>query len=449
MWEQSQRHSAEPEEVDLLLLDATYVVTCDSAHTVIPRGGVAVRGGRIVEVGTSETLRRRYLPGETVSLEGCLLMPGLVNAHTHAPMSLFRGLADDLPLDRWLHDFIFPTEARWINPDTVYLGSLLSFGEMLLGGITCFCDGYFFEEEVLRAACDAGMRGIAGQGVLDFPTPDAPDRERALARAEALLDRATPMVKPSLFCHAPYTCSAEMLTRAKALCRERGALFQIHLAETMWERDELRRREGMSPTRWLADLGVLDENTLCVHGVWLDDEDEEIVAASGAAMVHCVESNLKLGSGVARLPSWLERGMRVAVGTDSPASNNNHDLLREMGIVAMLHKGTTGDPTVCSAQRVVKLATVDGATALGLGTEIGSIERGKRADCVALSLRGPHAVPLYDPIAHIVYVASSGDVRWVWVEGRMVVREGSFLSFPMDEVLRDVRRIATEIRHVR
>lgn len=435
--------------VDMILLDAEYVVTCDESHSVLKKGAVAVLNGRIHDLGPSEDIKRRYQTREVVSLEGHILMPGLVNAHVHAPMTLFRGLADDLPLVTWLSEKIFPAEAKWVRKETVYLGSLLSFCEMLLSGTTCFCDGYFFEEEVVRAAEDIGIRGVAGQGVLDFPTPDAPDQKIMFERAEKFLSGVrSDLVKTSLFCHSPYTCSEATMYRTKELCRAYNVMFQIHLAETEWERSEILRRTGRSPARFLADIGVLDEKSLCIHGVWLDVEDVKILKDCGTGLVHCAESNLKLASGVADLPLWLREGLKVGLGTDGSASNNNLDLFGEMSLVSKLHKGVKRNPTACSARDVLKLGTIGGARVLGLGNEIGSLERGKRADCVAISLESPHALPVYDPISHIVYSAKASDVKHVWVNGVTVVHNGKITTIDEMELLKEINRLALKIKEM-
>lgn len=448
MSEKSPRRYEELDSCDLILSRANYVVTCDDAGRVLTDGAIAVRDGLICDVGSSNEIESRFRADEVMDLRGHLIMPGLVNAHVHAPMSLFRGLADDLPLNTWLYEVIFPAESKWINRDTVYLGSLLSFCEMLLSGVTCFCDGYFFEEEVVRAANDIGIRGVAGQGVLDFPTPDVQNVAEMLHRAEKFLTSSSGTggnVKASLFCHSPYTCSENTIRRVKALCRDYGVIFQIHLAETEWERGEILDRAGKSPARYLYDLGVLDEKTLCVHGVWFDEEDLRILRDNGVGLVHCLESNLKLASGVADLRRWMDEGLKIGLGTDGAASNNNLDIFGEMSMAAKVHKGVSMDPTVCSAREMLRLGTVGGAEAIGLGHETGSLEKGKKADCIALSLEAPHAIPIYDPVSHVVYSAKASDVAYVWIGGKAVVKNRNFVNLDQRDLIERIRKIAHRI----
>ncbi|MEJ5299454.1 MAG: amidohydrolase [Thermodesulforhabdaceae bacterium] len=446
-----------PELVDLILADADYLVTCDEANSVIKKGALAILNGSIFDLGPSDEIKKCYLAREVFSLEGHILMPGLTNAHVHAPMSLFRGLADDLPLNVWLSEVIFPAEAKWITKETVYLGSLLSFCEMLLSGTTCFCDGYFFEEEVARAARDIGIRGVVGQGILDFPTPDVPDSREMFKRAEGFLDTLAgfDLVKPSLFCHSPYTCSDDTILRTKELCRAGNVIFQIHLAETEWEREVILDRTGKTPVRFLHDLGVLDKKSLCIHGVWLDEEDVKILRDCRTGLVHCAESNLKLGSGIADLPLWIANGLEVGLGTDGPASNNNLDIFGEMRLVSKLHKGIKKDPEVCSPEEVLRLGTLGGAKVIGLAEEVGSLEKGKKADCVAISLGDPHTLPhlffRFEPAegflpAYIVYFAKASDVKHVWVNGMLVVKDRKIVTIDETELLREVRRIARKIK---
>ncbi|MGA2404007.1 MAG: amidohydrolase [Syntrophobacteraceae bacterium] len=435
-------------EVDWLLFNADWLVACDSAMNRFRSGAVAIDGDRVAAAGPFGDLRNRFRGREEVDLSGYLLMPGLINTHTHAAMSLFRGAGDDLPLSRWLEQIIFPLEKAFVNPDSVYLGTLLSTVEMLKSGTTSFCDGYFFEESAARAALHSGIRAVMGQGILDFPTPDLPDPINFQSRAEAFLSNfpgQTGRVRPSLFCHAPYTCGPERLKRVKELCRSHKILFQTHLSETEGEVGEIIRRYGRRPGMHLDRLGVLDELTLCAHGIWLSKDEILTIAKSGASVSHCPEGAMKLGSGVAPIPDMISSGVKVGLGTDGCASNNDLDLFSEMGFAAKVHKVFRKDPLACPAEQALRMATLGGASALGLAHEIGSIEPGKKADLIALSLDQPHLTPMYDPVSHIVYAARGSDVRFVWVDGRQIVKDGRLLTVNETEVISEAKLMGNKI----
>jgi 5-methylthioadenosine/S-adenosylhomocysteine deaminase len=436
-------------EVDWLLFNIDWLVACDVEMTRIRSGAVAIDGDRVAAIGTSRELLGLFRGRVEADLGGYLLMPGLVNTHSHAAMSIFRGVADDLPLKSWLEETIFPLESYFINPDSVYLGTLLATVEMLKSGTTSFCDGYFFEESAARAALDSGIRGTMGQGILDFPTPDLRDPSKFQSRAEAFLSDfpdLTGRVRPSLFCHAPYTCGPQTLKRIKELCRSHNLVFQTHLSETAGEVDKIKIEYGRRPAMLLDSLGVLDEFTLCAHGIWLSKDEILAVARSGASISHCPESAMKLGSGVAPVPEMISLGVKVGLGTDGCAGNNDLDLFSEMGFAAKVHKAFKNDPLACPAEQVLRMATIGGASALGLEDEIGSIEPGKKADLVALNLNQPHLTPLYDPVSHIVYAARGSDVRFVWVDGRQIVKHGLVLSVDETEVITEAARMGLEIR---
>ena len=430
---------------DFVISDIEYVVCCDGSNTILEKGAVAIKGSKIVWVGSSIDIKDTFASGVSIiSLPGHILMPGLVNSHTHVPMSIFRGLADDMILQKWLNEVIFPAEAKLINRESVYAGALLSIAEMLLGGTTTFCDGYFYEEEVARAAADAGMRAVVGQGVLDYPTPDNPEPERWMKRISDFIEGfpSSEIVRPAVFCHAPYTCSPDTIRKAHEFCVKNDLIFQIHLAETIQEIREVEKRYGLTPGRYLNDLGVLGEKTVCIHGVWLERKEIQLIAEQHAKLVHCPESNMKLASGVADLPMWLQHRVVCGLGTDGPASNNNLDMFGEMRMAALLHKGIRQDPTVCSAIEVLRMATLGGAKVLGLSDIAGSIEVGKSADLIALDVTVSHATPLYDPVSHIVYSAKASDVRHVWVAGRQVVRNGELTTVDLSNVLETIKRLS-------
>ena len=436
-------------EVDWLLFNIDWLVACDAGMTRFRSGAVAIEGDRVVAVGPSSELLNLFRGRAEADLCGYLLMPGLVNTHTHAAMSIFRGVADDMALKSWLEEVIFPLEKAFINPDSVYLGTLLSAVEMLKSGTTCFCDGYFFEDSAARAALKAGIRGIMGQGILDFPAPDLPDSSQFQSRADAFLSDfpgSCDRVRPSLFCHAPYTCGPRMLTRIKELCRSHKLVFQTHLSETAGEVSEIIRRYGRRPAMLLDSLGVLDELTLCAHGIWLSRDEIVSIARSGASISHCPEGAMKLGSGVAPVPDMISLGVKVGLGTDGCASNNDLDLFSEIDFAAKVHKVFRNDPLACPAEQALGMATLGGASALGLENEIGSIEPGKKADLIALSLNQPHLAPVYDPVSHIVYAARGSDVRFVWVDGQQIVKDGRVLPVDETEVMSEATRMGLEIR---
>ncbi len=437
-----------PRTVDLLLTDVSWLLPCTPRMPVIRGGAVAIHAGVIQAVGEKADVESRYESENTIRLTDHILLPGLVNTHVHAAMSLFRGLGDDLPLQQWLEKVIFPAESRHVDPWFVHLGTLLACVEMLQGGITTFCDGYFFEEEAARAVEASGIRAVLGQGVLDFPTPDVEDPSRFQDRVEAFLsalEHFPERIRPSLFCHAPYTCSAETLQRVKKRCTESRLLFQIHLSETRSEVEQLLAEVGERPAFYLDRLGILDERTLCAHAVWLNAEERELLAERRAAVAHNVESNLKLASGIAPIPDLLQLGVRVGLGTDGCASNNDLNLFSEMSLTAKVHKAVRKDPTVCSAGEVLRMATALGAEAVGWGDEVGTLEEGKRADCIAVRLDRPHLTPLFDPVSHLVYAAGPGDVDWVWVDGKTVVRHGEVQTVDVPELLKEVRTAAASI----
>ncbi|WP_300667834.1 amidohydrolase [Desulfoluna sp.] len=416
-------------------------------RVIYDQGSVWVKDGAIGGVfQKGETLPE----AETVvDATGCVVMPGLVNTHCHSPMSLFRGLADDMPLASWLNDHIFPAEAAHINPETVRAGALLSCVEMLLSGTTTVCDGYFYEGAVAEAVREVGMRGVLAHGVIDFPAPGVPDPAENVARAiefvEAWKDRWS-LITPSIFCHTPYTCSEETLTKAKEACRRLGVLFQIHIAETEDEVLRLKEERGISPYQLLDDLHVLDEATLLVHNVWMNHDDMALIAKRGATASHNPGSNTKLASGLCPAAALMEKGIHVGLGTDGAASNNRLDLFGEMQLTAKIHKAYSLDPVAMDAWTVLEMATLLGAKAIGSGRYIGSLLPGKRADIILVDMNKPHLTPVHNPVSHLVYAATGSDVRDVFVEGRQVVKDRQLLTVDVQAVMNEVHRIAKAIK---
>jgi len=432
---------------DLVIHNGT-IVTVNASFEIIPDGLLCIKAGKLQRVESMSANPLLPAAKETLDAGGGLMMPGLVNTHTHLPMTLFRGLADDLPLDIWLNEHIFPAEGAHINPDNVRWGTLLACAEMLLSGTTTCCDGYFYENVVATALKTSGLRAVLAQGVIDFPAPGVPEPIENIKIPQIFAEKwhnPSSLITPSVFCHSAYTCSAETLKKAKALCVENGLLFQIHVAETQNECQQIQDEHQATPIQYLDQLGILDENTLLIHCVWINDEDIEIIAARKAGVSHNPESNAKLASGIAPVPKLLRVGIPVGLGTDGCASNNNLDLFHEMDMVAKLHKVETFDPTAMDARTVVEMATIEGAKAIGLDRHTGSLEVGKQADLIIIDTQTPHLVPIYHPESHIVYTAKGSDVRDVVVDGCVLVKDRKVLSLDVEEIMAKVRAIAEEI----
>jgi 5-methylthioadenosine/S-adenosylhomocysteine deaminase len=434
---------------DILIIGGT-LLTMAKPGEIMEDPVIGIRNGKIdfveKEINIPFDLREAC---EVIDASGCIVMPGLVNAHGHLAMTCFRGLADDLPLMTWLNDHIFPAEAMFINPDTVYAGTMLAMTEMILSGTTTFCDGYFFEDEVGRAAIETGMRGVIAKGFLDFPTPDQPKNcDKAVVAdrfVESWLGRS-PLVTPALICHSPYTCSPDTLRTVKSAARRAGVSFQIHLSETREEVRIVRERYGVKPVQHLKNLDILDGDTIAAHCIWLDADEIDLLAERGVKVAHDPESNMKLGAGVAPVPLMLQRGIDVALGTDGCASNNNLDLFGEMGMAARLHKVSSGDPTVLTAERVLEMATIGGARVLGMADKIGSIVPGKLADVILIDMKRPHLTPLYNPFSHIVYAAHGSDVVTSIINGKIIMKDRRLLRIDSAAIMEEVRRIAIGIR---
>lgn len=425
------------------------IITVNTQFDIIENGLICITEGKLQRIEATDPAGPLPEAKKTIDASGGIIMPGLVNAHTHLPMTLFRGLADDLPLLEWLNAHIFPTENQHIHPESVRLGTLLGCAEMILSGTTTCCDGYFYENEVASAIYESGLRAVLGQGVIDFPAPGVPDPSGNIKQAEAFIDRwqkASPLISPSIFCHSPYTCSTETLQTAKAAATSHGLLFQVHAAETKSEWDQIQSEQKRSPVRYLDHIGVLDDNTLLVHGVWVDNTDIEIIAKRHATIAHSPESNMKLGSGIAPIPEYLAAGISVGLGTDGCASNNNLDLFQEMDFAAKLHKVSSLDPTAIDARTVIEMATIGGAKAIGLHESIGSLEAGKQADLIIVDTNKPHLIPMYNPVSHVVYAASGSDVRDVIVSGRILLRNRGLMTMDIREILKRAVSFGRSIR---
>jgi 5-methylthioadenosine/S-adenosylhomocysteine deaminase len=433
---------------DLLLTNAT-VLTMDERFTVYSAGGVAISGDSIAAVGP-EALA--YSAGETIDCHERVVMPGLVNAHTHVPMSLLRGLADDLRLDVWLMGYMMPVEREFVSPEFVTLGTKLGCAEMIRSGITCFADMYYFEEAVARAASEAGMRALCGQTVLRFPAPDAASYEEGLARARAFIEQWTgdPLIVPAPAPHAPYTCTPEILRECAELSTEFDVPLHIHVSETLLEVEQSRKAHGMPPVPWIRKQGLFAAKVLAAHCVHVDEGEIRALKNFGAGVAHNPSSNLKLGAGVAPVARMVELGVNVGIGTDGAASNNDLDMFEETRLTALLAKGIGADPTAVPARDALLMATRLGAAALHMGHLTGSLEPGKRADLLVLDLDRLHTLPAFgrEPAgiyARIVYAAKSTDVADVMCNGRWLMRDRTLLTLDERELAREAGERARRI----
>jgi 5-methylthioadenosine/S-adenosylhomocysteine deaminase len=415
-----------------------YLITEDAQHRVIANGAVAVRGERIVGVGTKAQIDARFQAKQRVDRPDAILAPGLIDTHTHAAMSLFRGIANDVNLQDWLNKFIFPAEAKNVTADFVRWGTRLGCLEMLLGGTTTFTDMYYFEDVVAETAKEAGMRGVLGETIIGFPVADAKTPADSLKFTERYLQRFAndPLVTPAVAPHALYTNSDATLQAARALANKYHAPLLIHLSETKKENDDEQAKRRRSPTQTLEALGVLSGRTVAAHCVWMSDADLRILKMRGVGVAHCPSSNMMLGSGVAPVPKMLAAGIAVGLGPDGPAgSNNDFDMFEEMDLAAKLQKAIALNPQALSAATALEMATIRGARALGMEKEIGSLETGKRADIIAVRLDRPNAQPVYDAVSQMVYALKAADVRDVMVNGRRVVGDSKILTLNQDQIL--------------
>ena len=427
--------SAEPAD---WIWSGRYVITENAQHRVIENGAVAIRGERIVGVGTRAEIDARFQAKQRLDRPDAILAPGLIDTHTHAAMSLFRGIADDKNLQDWLTNFIFPAEAKNVTPDFVRWGTRLGCLEMLLGGTTTFTDMYYFEDVVAEAAKEAGMRGVLGETIIGFPVADAKTPADGLRYAEEFIQRfrGDSLIVPAVAPHALYTNSDETLKAARALANKYSVPLVIHLSETKKENDDEMASRHDTPTKHLDSIGVFTGRTVAAHCVWVNDGDMGILKARNVGVAHCPSSNMKLASGVAPVVRMLALGINVGLGPDGPAgSNNDFNMFEEMDLAAKLAKVTSLDPTVLPATTALEMATIRGARVLGLEKEIGSLETGKRADLISVRLDRANAVPVYDAISQMVYASKAEDVRDVMVNGRSVVRDGKSLTLDEGAIL--------------
>lgn len=436
------------QEIPDIIIEGGILLTMVDGEAPIDNASVLIRGDRIIDIRPSGTFP---CPAgvEIVDAHRCIVMPGLVNGHCHAAMTIFRGYADDLPLNVWLYEKIFPAEAAHATPENVYWGALLGCLEMIASGTTSFIDGYFIQHETARAVHESGLRALLGQGVIDFPAPGVSDPKENLKTGQEFLERYihfSDLITPGLFCHSPVTCSDKTLIRAMEISMEYSLPMQTHLSETRDEVNEIKKRTGKRPAVYLNELGVLNENLIAAHVVHLDHEEIDLISQKGVRIVHSPESNMKLSSGVARITDMVKAGIKPGIGTDGCASNNNLDIFKEMDTAAKLGKVFTSDPINMSAETVLKMATTWGAGIMGMEDQTGTIERGKKADIIVVDRESPHMTPLYNPVSSVVYSANGSDVKDAIVNGRILMKDRMFLTLDKEEIMTRVRAISRGIK---
>jgi len=420
-------------KADILIHNGA-ILTMDSQNNIIHNGMIAISGSTISYIGKDK--KDSIKAKKELDIQGGLIIPGLINSHTHAAMTLFRGLADDLPLMEWLHNYIFPVEGK-MDANFVRVGTLLACAEMIMSGTTTFCDMYLFEEEVARAAKEAGMRSVVGEVIYDFPSPNYGSLENGFLYTEALIEKweKDPLINIAVEPHSLFTCGVELLVKANDLSLRSGVPLIMHLSETEEEVKEIKKRFGKRPVQHLKNLGLLGSHLIVDHCVHVNESEIELLAENNVCVVHNPESNMKLASGIAPVPEMIAKGITVGLGTDGCASNNNLDLFGEMDMAAKLHKVNSLDPTVMSAQTLMKMATIDGAKVLGLEKITGSLEVGKRADLIVIDTNKPHLVPMYNPYSHLVYAAGGSDVRHSIIDGNIVMEDRRLLTLDVEDII--------------
>lgn len=418
-----------------------------ASSQIIGNGFLQINDDKIVAIGEMKNLTDNVDSGDTIDLEGKLLIPGIINAHNHCAMTLYRGLADDLELNEWLQDHIFPAEAVSVSKEMVYWCTKLAAAEMLLSGTTTVADGYFFSGEAAKALAEVGMRGVVAHGVVDFPAPSVPDPTKNIDALRNHLDtwqEKNPLITPAIFAHAPYTCSPKTLVAAKKLADERGCRFFIHIAESPLEQEKIIDPQGQTPVQHLAALDLLGPNTVCIHAIWLDDEDLEILKNTKTHVVLCPQSNMKLASGISKATKMLAMGISVGIGTDGCASNNGLDMFREMDMLAKIQKVNNLDATALTAKEALTCSTVTNANILGL-EGLGSLTIGGKADFVIIDTKNVSLTPFFNQDL-LVYSAPGSHVDCVVINGKLVVKSGKIISFDLEETLQKVRDLANIIK---
>jgi 5-methylthioadenosine/S-adenosylhomocysteine deaminase len=431
------------------IVSGSYLLPHASHSSLIQDGAVAINGDTIVALGSNDDILASFSTEQHLHTHHGLIMPGLVNTHTHAPMACFRGLADDLPLMTWLEEHIFPVEARW-TPEMVFQATQLSLAEMIKSGTTSFCDMYLFSKEVARATEESGMRAWIGEVLYDFPSPCYGELDNGFVYVEDLFTQYKdhPLITITANAHSVYTCSPSLLTRLGKVATDHDSLYVIHLSENQAEVDTVHERFSCSPVQHLENLQLLGPKTLAAHCVMLDETEIALFAKQGVKVSHCPESNMKLASGCAPISEMLEAGVQIGIGTDGAASNNDVDMFGEMNSCAKLHKANQLDPTVMNAEQTLHTASLGGAITLGAGNDIGSLAVGKKADMIVLDMNQPHLTPMYNVASHLVYAARGGDVIHSIINGQLIMKDRIIQTMDENRILAQMREMGQNIlRH--
>lgn len=440
--------SSAAERVDYVIRGGT-VVTMDQSSRVIENGAVAVRGERIVAVGPASEIASKYAASRVINAAGKVVMPGLINTHTHVPMTLFRGIADDLMLPEWLQKYIFPAEAKNVNEEFVRWGTRLGCLEMIRGGTTTYVDMYYFEDAIAEETARAGMRAVLGETVIDFPVPDNKTWDAAMAYAEKFVSRWKnhKLITPAIAPHAPYTVSADHLKQTSEFATRHDVPLIIHVAEDYSEIKTIQEKQNATSVAYLDRIGLLQDRVIAAHMVWPTEEEIKTLAARSVGIAHCPQSNMKLAAGTAPVPQMLRAGVDVGLGTDGAASNNDLSMWEEIDTAAKLHKLISKDPTVVNAREALEMATIRGARAINMDKEIGSLEAGKRADIIIVGMNSIHQTPLYNVYSHLVYATKASDVETVIINGRMVMQNRRVLTVNEPSVRAKANQYRDRIRN--
>jgi len=423
------------------------ILTIDKIGNIYQQGSVIVKDSNIIDIATTLELEQKYEAKTVIDATGKIVMPGLINTHNHLTMTVFRGLADDLQLQDWLNEYIFPAEAKFVNAQTVRIGSELAMIEMIRSGTTTFNDMYFYQDEVAMAAQKIGMRGVVSESFIDFPVPNNPTTTHTEEYIRMMYEKYKndELITVGVAVHSPYTCSAELIKKGMELANELGLNYHIHVAETKWEYDLFMEKHGVSPVKYLDNLGVMQKNVVAAHSVWLNEEDIKIYAERQVGVAHNPECNMKLASGVAPVPQLLEANVKVGLGTDGTASNNNLNLFQEMQTMSLIHKLWSKNPTAIPAKTALQIATIGSAKVLGLDHKIGSLEIGKKADIILLDITKPNTTPLYDVYSALAYSFSGSDVTDVIINGKQIMRNSLIITVDEKEIIEKVNQLSKEI----